>query len=444
MPGRLKACWSEWAKLYPNALVTSIIRDGYTLQWRDGQPPPPMWHKNGQAAYDNEAFVTAKVEEVVLAGIMRECRREDLHCILAMNVLPKPNSTKKRLILNGSPLKPYELRRRFKLEQLWQHGREIFSGCTHGGIIDLSNAFYHIDMAEASKKYIGCEWLGKFYQYNSMPQGIHSAPFIFTEVTIPMVRCWRSKGIRVLKYLDDFPSAARTALLYRLHMAFMLEHCKSLGWLIQLTKVLGHPEPCTILPALGTQIYLSDQQFRLAEDKVLEIQELAKTLASSRTFLVRVLSRLAGLIISRAHCLGPAARMRTRAMYINIEARLKPHERTLEHKSSLGWSRAVPRHADTLVEFQFWITNTPRVNGQPIQRCQQIRVIEVDTLSDAGARGWGGVLYLPPGSHAASASLLLAARRSLPDNMTLEAIHSVLHDGIRVCGTFSSSEMAEC
>ena len=75
---------------------------------------------------------------------------------------------------------------------------------------------------------------------------------------------------------------------------------------------------------------------------------------------------------------------------------------------------------------------------------QQIRVIEVDTLLDAGARGWGGVLYLPPGSHAASASLLLAAGRSLPDNMTLEAIHSVFHDGIRVCGTFSSSEMAEC
>ena len=25
MPGRLKACWSEWMKLKPNALVTSII-----------------------------------------------------------------------------------------------------------------------------------------------------------------------------------------------------------------------------------------------------------------------------------------------------------------------------------------------------------------------------------------------------------------------------------
>jgi len=52
----------------------------------------------------------------------------------------------------------------------------------------LSNAFYHIDMAEDSKKYLGFECFGQFYHYDSMPQGIHSAPFIFTEVTKPVVK----------------------------------------------------------------------------------------------------------------------------------------------------------------------------------------------------------------------------------------------------------------
>ena len=153
-------------------------------------------------------------------------------------------------------------------------------------------------MAEDSKKYIGCEWLGKFYQYNSMPQGIHSAQFIFTEVSIPMIRHWRSKGICVLKYLDDFPSAASSAMLCRLHVAYMnlKEHCTRLGWIIKQAKLLGYPDPITIIPGLGTQICLPDQKYRLADDKVLQIQQLASTLAPRRTVPVRTLSRLAGLL----------------------------------------------------------------------------------------------------------------------------------------------------
>ena len=42
--------------------------------------------------------------------------------------------------------------------------------------------------------------------------GIHQAPFIFTEVTKPLVGHWRSKNIRVIKDMDDFPSGAASAL----------------------------------------------------------------------------------------------------------------------------------------------------------------------------------------------------------------------------------------
>ena len=72
-----------------------------------------------------------------------------------MNILSKPGG-KKRLILDGSLDSPLPLNLKisgdfFKMEQLWLQGREIFAGCTHGGILDLSNAFYHIDIAEDRK-----------------------------------------------------------------------------------------------------------------------------------------------------------------------------------------------------------------------------------------------------------------------------------------------------
>jgi hypothetical protein len=113
-------------------------------------------------------------------------RRPDRH--LENQFPPQKGFKRTRLIIDGSPLKPYEIKRCFKLEQIWQEGRDIFSGCTHGSVIDISNAFYHIEMAEESKQYIGFEWSGKFYQYNNLQMGIHSAPFVFTEVTKPVVK----------------------------------------------------------------------------------------------------------------------------------------------------------------------------------------------------------------------------------------------------------------
>ena len=281
MPGRLKACWSEWSKLQPSRLVCSIIQRGYTLQWKNNCPPPPLWRRNNSSTMENSDFVTEKIQEVSNAGIVQECQRKDLHCILGMNILPKPGSNKKRLILDGSPLKPYELERTFKMEHIWLQGRDIFNGCTHGGVIDLTNAFYHIDMAEDSKKYIGFEWMGKFYQYNSMPQGIHSAPFIFTKITKPVVQSWRERGIRVLRFLDDFPSGAQNSSIYHAHISFMLEHLTSLGFLTAKNKLVGFPIPQEIICALGTEIRFSTQTFHLAEPKAQEILTLATFILST-------------------------------------------------------------------------------------------------------------------------------------------------------------------
>jgi hypothetical protein len=58
-------------------------------------------------------------------------------------------------------------------------------------------AQYTAHPAPVSLNYVGFEWLGLFYCYCSLPMGITSAPAIFTEVTLSLVRSWRARGIRV-------------------------------------------------------------------------------------------------------------------------------------------------------------------------------------------------------------------------------------------------------
>ena len=139
--GQLRQHWSKWEKLNPNHLVSSIIRNGYILKWIQDKPPPAMWHRNNPTVYEHPELVTSQLKAVLALGAIEECQRTDLHCILALNLLPKPNN-EKRLILNGHPLKQFELPRHFKMEHLWAEGRSLFAGCTHGSVIDISSAFY--------------------------------------------------------------------------------------------------------------------------------------------------------------------------------------------------------------------------------------------------------------------------------------------------------------
>lgn len=403
-----------------------------------------MWHRNSSRTYLQENLVTSQIAEVRALGVIAICTQDDLQCILALDLLPKPDG-KFRLILNGHPLAEYELPRPFKMEHLSKEGRYIFAGCTHGSILDISNAFYHIDMAPISRKYLGFEWLGTFYHYISLPQGITPAPFIFTEVAKPMVQSWRARGIRVLPYLDDFPSGAPSSLQQQLHCHYMVEHMSSLGFILKEKKLFGYPVPAVEIFALGCAVSFTSQTFSLNSTQIQEIQGLVSSLLSVRSCPVKTIARLAGLLVSRSHCLGPAARLRTRSMYRNIEERLKPHERLfpLHTSRALGWSRRINILARTKAELTFWLKHLVRVNGQPFQRCLLHRTLHIDLDTDASKHGWGAILYLPDPTRSPDVILLAAAQRTLPPRMTLVAIQSALHHGIRIAGTFSLEEAQE-
>ncbi len=105
-----------------------------------------MWHKNSSKVYEHPEFVSSQLAAVQELGVIEEYQQSDLHCILALDLLPKPDGDK-HLILNGHPLKQYKFPPPFKMDHLWKEGRYLFAGCTHGSIIDISNAFYHIDLA---------------------------------------------------------------------------------------------------------------------------------------------------------------------------------------------------------------------------------------------------------------------------------------------------------
>ena len=155
-----------------------------------------------------------------------------------------------------------------------------------------------------------------------------------------------------------------------------------------MPKLIGFPEPVPEIFALGCLVSFTGQSFSLKQGQIDEVLSLVSSLLLGRTCPVKQLARVAGLLVSSTHCLGPATRMRTRAMYQSIEERLKPQERLNAHTARhLGWSRSMPIRANTKAELRFWITNIQRVNGQPFQRSLIHRVLQIALDTDASKHG---------------------------------------------------------
>ena len=212
IPGRLRESWLEWQKLNPSSFVASVILHGFRLSWKDGVSPPCIHRQNSHAALEKAPFVDTCIQDLMHKGVIRRCSPSEAWCVLAVKVLPKPHSTKMRFILDGSPLKPFELTRQFKLKHLWTEGRELFADCNYGGLIDLSDAYYHIELHPDSRKFVAFCWRHQYYLFCSLPMGIHSAPFVFTRVNQPNL-----DGLHGRFYLRS-PGKAYTTSKHSVHV----------------------------------------------------------------------------------------------------------------------------------------------------------------------------------------------------------------------------------
>ena len=81
-----------------------------------------------------------------------------------------------------------------------QHGDYMF-------YLDLKSGYHHIDIFGPHKQFLGFCWEKKesmqFYMLTVLPFGLATACYAFTKLLHPLVKYWRSQGLRAILYLDD-------------------------------------------------------------------------------------------------------------------------------------------------------------------------------------------------------------------------------------------------
>ncbi len=119
-----------------------------------------------------------------------------------LGIVTKAHSTKLRLVINMRYVNEHFTKRVFKFQGLTDLSDMSKKG-DYSLSYDLTSGCYHASLHPHSRRLVGFQRKLVYYQYNCLPFGLSTAPWVFSTIIRELVMYWRGKGINILPYLDD-------------------------------------------------------------------------------------------------------------------------------------------------------------------------------------------------------------------------------------------------
>ncbi|KAL8610652.1 hypothetical protein ACOMHN_047221 [Nucella lapillus] len=131
---------------------------------------------------------------------------------------------------------------KFRMESTSSFRESIRSG-DWAASIDLKDAYFHITLAQALRKYLRFVWRGRTFQFKALPFGLSLAPFVFTKVCTEVASLARTRATRLRCYLDDWLILAETQELCQMHSTFCICATSAYVWGFSSTRksATSHP-----------------------------------------------------------------------------------------------------------------------------------------------------------------------------------------------------------
>ena len=102
--------------------------------------------------------------------------------------------------------------------------------------IDIHDAYLHVPMHQAVRKYLRFVVNKKVYQFTCLPFGLATSPREFTKLLRPVVSLLGQQGVKLHVYLDDWLIRADTPEQAQLHTQTTIKVLQFLGWIINFEK----------------------------------------------------------------------------------------------------------------------------------------------------------------------------------------------------------------
>ena len=175
---------------------------------------------------------------------------------------------------------------------------------------DLKSGYHHVDIAVHHRKYLGYVWEQCFYVLMVLPFGLVSAPYVFTKLLCPLVKLWRSRGLKSLMYLDDGIVAVNGKESAEKASMWVRNSLISAGFVINDAKSVWLPSHRVMW--LGSNLDLVKGCVSVPQEKLDELVSLLRASFLSKCLTAKQIDSIVGKIISMGIALGPISRFMTR------------------------------------------------------------------------------------------------------------------------------------
>lgn len=283
---------------------------------------------------------------------------------------PKPNG-KMRLILNLKNLNQYIDTTHFKLED-FRTAIKLISKGDFMAKIDLKDAYLLINIHKDSRKYLRFMWEDITYEFNVLPFGLNTAPYIFTKIMKPIAKLLRTCGYLSTIYLDDLHLIGQSYNNCLDNINTTTKLLESLGFIINKDK--SDLLPSKQCKFLGLIIDSENFQVLLPDEKRNHIKHELMAMIKRKRCSIRKFAQLVGLLVSAC----PA--IEYGMLYTKEFERCK--FLNLKNKDDYDKNMYLP---DSLqADFKWW--------SQAIET--SVRIIRTDDyrleiFTDASTTGWG-------------------------------------------------------
>lgn len=370
--GNIKHCLVEWQKITSDPNILQIVK-GCEIVFEDlppaqPSPPPPIIFTQNEFGCYSEVISTLLQKKVV-----EPCEPCPGQFISNVFFRPKKDGSY-RMILNLKHLNYSVEYHKFKMDTFQSVVHLVEPRCFMASV-DIQDAYFSVSVSPLYRKYLRFIWAGKLYQFTALPNGLSSAPRIFTKLMKPVLSTLRLQGHIVCAYLDDLyiQNADKDSCLASLQAT--TELLERLGFIVHPRKV---SLPSQSISTLGFLIDSVSMRVFLTEEKVCKTKLLVNGLLKAEQATIRDVAGVIGKIVSNFPGV-QFGQLHYRGLEVEKAKALTLSRGNFEDKMSITSSMKT--------DMQWWLmalghTFKPIDTGKP----------EVVLSTDASLDGWGAAL----------------------------------------------------
>jgi len=217
--------------------VVNVLREGYKIQFHS---PPPLSDVPLTESVSNDPQKDSLIEEHIQL-LLDKRALEIVHPPYSKGfysrlfMVPKQGTNKWRPIIDLKSLNQLVVIPRFKMETILTIWKSLIpqNFCFS---VDLTDAYLHVPMHKASRRYLRIVRGGKVYQFRVLPFGLSTAPWIFTQVVQEVKKMLHVQNILMHIYLDDWLVQVTSFSLGQTQSDYLVQLCHRLGLIVNQEK----------------------------------------------------------------------------------------------------------------------------------------------------------------------------------------------------------------